>query len=212
MKILFIAILFIVSASVYIIKSSGYNPKPILVMKPSSYSSLDNLGRSLLRRFFKESELSEQIYIVCSSELCDKISLWNGFLQASVENKLEKRKVYLSSSLKEQSVFFPLAEIVSEVDNVLNKKSIIFINHNEENKFLKSEGKKPLIFYMTSFYVQRDKEPSSLICDGVEAFRRLPCLGAFYSRDFYKKNLDKNTSFAGMNRVSANKYVLYLYQ
>jgi len=197
MKYLFSGIFILVILSVYIIRQSGYNPKPILTMKASKYESPTIVGNGLFRRFFKEAQSINHFYIFCEPEQCSKIKIWKSFLNQSNLYKLEKRRVSAHESLSFAS------------QDISSSKSIFFYPLAME-KEVSVNPVSSIIFYMADFYVNSSEEKNLPKCTDVKRFKDLDCLSLNFSRKFYKKKFNSKNNHVGMEQISHNKYVIYL--
>ena len=198
MKILFIACVVTVFTSVYFIRKSGYNPKPILTMKASVYNSEVELGNALFRRFFKEAQSIKNFYIFCEKDECNKLNIWQSFLLASKQHNLNARNIVLNDGVNFQSSF----------SSVNSEYTINFYPISGDKQLIKDN--KGLFFYMVDFFVSKNQEPEGLECENKVDINNLNCLALNFSRRFYKKKFDINNTHVGMEKISHNKYIIYL--
>ena len=177
MKILIAASIVLVISSVYLIRQSGYNPKPILVMKASEYKTEADLGKALFRRFFKEAQTINNFYVFCESDQCGKLTIWRSFLENSDKNGLKKRNIITHSELN-----FNFSNNRRDTNFSLNLYPL-----SEQSQVVISQNS--LIFYMVDFYINENQEQPVSGCETIDSFKNFDCLASSYSKRFYKKKI-----------------------
>ena len=205
MKIIFAGMFVVVLGCVFLIRQSGYNPKPILVMKASSYESEEILGKSLLKRFYLEAKEIKNFIIICDFNPCPQEVIWNSFLLESQKNKLPARKYisYVHNLVDNKS------SLKNKVLNEVSSEGYTFqIIPKGIDEFPEMEN--TIIFYMSHLFINKSLEPTGvdMNCSEIKSFTNRECLSLSYSRRFYRKMKDASKSYIGVEKISYNKYIL----
>lgn len=203
MKIIFVGITLVVFACVYMIRQGGYNPKPILVMKASEYESQAKLGQSLFKRFFLEAKEIQKFVVVCNLADCKNNVIWSSFLGEANKSELPSRAYFNLVGSQENKD----AKINSALTS--NERSLIVTDSLADWQNMIT-GPEIILFFMTPFYVDATQEPKQTTCKYKNNLTNIDCLTLGYSRRFYRKNFDVSKTHVGMEKISNNKYLLYL--
>ena len=78
----------IVTAGVVLLLKYGYTPAPQRIMKPSHFANVEDLGRTVMKRFYGDLALEKTIVLGVQSERTRSLDFLRGYLKASKdENK-----------------------------------------------------------------------------------------------------------------------------
>jgi len=198
--------LFVIFGAVYFIRNSGYNPKPILVMKVSQYNNFSDLGKSLYKRFYLEAKNIQHFIVLCDYKSCEQKKIWQSFVSEINANQLKARKYF---SFVEKNLDENKLNNYLNLINTSDDFSLAILPLSLESQ-IKGNKQNQIYFTMTPFYVNKAQERGVDKCNDKNNLENLKCLSLGYSRRFYRKKFDPKNKHVGMEKNSSNKYLLYL--
>jgi hypothetical protein len=236
---IWIVLALMVSFGIYFGIKWGLKPKPIPVINPSKFDSLEQIGTVTYRRL-RQALRQEKLAVIGSAPwLRDYERFWNGFIAAARQDKWEVKFVFEDPALRpikdfpglqRRSLSWPDAtqEMVNDLKKTMRFGQLILVhttfNHSAHRgeislvKELEAELKRPLVsFTMLSYAVTPEEleriQPPCM--DEVAPGSRkeyAACAAVRISRRYMRKKHDPMRYWAAIERHGLKDYFIFIHE
>lgn len=230
-----------VSTTVYFTIRYGLRPKPIPVMNPTKFESLDQIGVVIYKRLHQNIRAERLVVLGSSPNLKDYDHVWAGLLQMALTNKKQKVAVFNHESLSADWVkkngltatSFSSADLdsdslIKKLKDMVSKGQLIFVHlptiesshlvNHSLSKRLDPVLRQPVLALSTlRFAINQDEldEIQSQCLDTSEdprGLRRLECAANKVARKFVKKRLSTENIWSVVERHGLKEYLVFIHQ
>lgn len=214
LKWVLMGIVLISGLAAFAVLRFGLKPRPIRQINPTAYENLASVGAASFRRVPQEWAPTRLVVLINSENEADSSSVWKGWLKtAMVESPGVVTHEVEVSDLGDLDLEF-LSERLQKNQRLVirwNPNTRHLKELNEQTASLGEElGVAPFVVVQQSSVV-RENQLGSLSCDS-EDETLLPCIGARYSKIYFRKKLPIDQIVAGMERHGRFLYVLFVYK
>lgn len=227
----------VISAGIYFSIRYGLRPKPIPLMKPTHFSSYEEVGVVTFRRMLQPIRSEKILVLGYDSADLDTLLVWQGLLKAARESGLRIQKVY-SLGLEQLPPYFSrfslqnldlqhLDDTKRELVKLRRRYGLhIFLVPSEMATHLRKDSMtKKLeasalgpVFSLTILPLVLDPEKQeelSSSCtdlDGEDYISRLNCITFKYAKSQWRKKIDSSKMQAAIERYGLKEYLLFLHR
>jgi hypothetical protein len=235
-KWFWILISVVISSSVYFSIRYGLRPKPISLMSPDHFASLEELGVVTFRRLYQPIRSEKIIVLGYDQQLPDAVLEWQGLIKAVVESKVRIHKVYFWEGLNLPPYFEhfethaftaqELPEIKKELISSRRKNGlIVFLAPTEEATHLRKDSvTKRLeasvmgpVFSLSQMPLVMEPErleklsPSCTDLDVEDYAHRLECVTFKYARSQSRRKMDLSKIQGAIERYGLKEYLTFIH-
>lgn len=236
-KWLWVVLALVISSSIYLSIRYGLRPKPIPIMKPTSFSSLEEMGVVTYRRL-RQQIRSEKV-LVLGVELSDPEgqNLWVGLMKAAVADKVTIQDVFVDSRI-ESSIFFQgfkttsfVADAPQDLKDTLIKGRrrnglVIVLASNQDSSHLRKDSltkileKSPLGPIMSlsqmplilNKEILEEKSESCADLDMSDFLSRSECVVYRFSKQHLRRKLSPEKLYGGVERYGLKEYLIFIHR
>ncbi len=239
LSIVWVIMAVMVSFGLYYGIKWGLKPKPIPVMNPSKFESLEQVGAVVYRRL-RQALRQEKIVVIGSAPwLREYDRLWNGFVAAAREDKWQIQVIFEDPSLRPIKEFSdlsrrplswptPAPEMIEDLKKSVQYGHLILVHttfnhsgHRGQNslvKELETAFKRPLMAFTMMSLATTAEELDAIQppCENETAPSNTreygPCAAAKMSRRYLRKHLDPLSFWAAVDRHGLKDYFIYVHE
>lgn len=226
----------VISSGIYLSIRYGLRPKPIPLMKPNHFSSLEELGVVSSRRLFQQIRSEKVLVLGHDPRLSDSLMVWQGLLKGAIDSKVKIRKIYYLGIEELPSYFRAfrteavdlsrLAEIQKELIQSRRRHGlVVFLMPTDQTSHLRKDSvTKKLeasvlgpIFSLSQRRLildPRELEEASSACtelDSDDFESRLKCIEFKYAKSQSRKKLDEDKLLGAIERYGLKEYLLLIH-
>lgn len=234
-----VALALIVSFGLYFGIKWGLKPKPIPVINPSKFDSLEQIGTVTYRRL-RQALRQEKVVVIGSAPwLREYDRMWNGFIAAAREDKWQVEYIFEDpalrpikdfSDLKRRPLSWPeaTADMAADLKKTMQFGHLILVhttfNHSAHRgetslvKELESQLKRPLVSFTMLNYAVTPEELERIqppCTDEVAPSTRkeyAACAAARISRRYLRKRHDPASYWAAIERHGLKDYFIFVHE
>lgn len=228
-----------VSTSVYFTIRYGLRPKPIPVLNPTEFSTLDEVGTAMYKRLRQNIRAERVLLLGSGQDIKDSLLIWSGLMRAAVADR-EKLIVFsrladpgFPADLKTEMFVFEDAMLqdgrfVDEVKKRIKMRQLVVIlAHTKEtthlvdgslSRQLEKAVRHPVLSLSTlKLAIDKDGldslQPQCLdASEDPDGVRRLGCAAVKVARKFAKKKLSPDKMWAVAERHGLKEYLVFIYE
>lgn len=226
----------VVSSGIYFSIRYGLRPKPIPLMKPNHFSTLEELGVVSSRRLFQQIRSEKVLVLGHDPRLSNSLEVWQGLIKGAVDSKVKIRKIYYLG-IEELPAFYRtfqteavdlsrLGEIQKELIQSRRRGGLVvfLMPTNQASHLRKDSITKKLeasvlgpIFSLSQRKLildQQELEEASSSCTDLDADdfeSRLQCIEFKYAKSQSRKKLDGNKILGAIERYGLKEYLLLVH-
>ena len=226
----------VVSSGIYFSIRYGLRPKPISLMKPTIFSSMEELGAVTSRRLFQPLRSEKVIVLGYDAGMKDSLLMWQGLVKAARESKVNLQKVYYSGVQELPEYFKQFSPQVIDENSIPQLKqelislrrrngAILFIVPTESATHLRADSlTKKLeatamgpVFSISQLPLVLDLEnleklsSSCTDLDPSDYTSRLQCVTFKYAKSQLRRKMDPHQIQGAIERYGLKEYLTFVY-
>lgn len=227
----------ILSSGIYFSIRYGLRPKPIPLMKPTSFVSLEEMGVVTFRRLYQPLRSERLVVLGYDPANPDSILVWRGLFKAAKESGVRVQKIFHLENTELPEYFnqfqltsfdmnSDLSEIKKELVQARKRNGTIFfivpsllathLNRQSITKKLEASRLGP-VFSLSQFPLELSDETIEKLSDSCielnpeDEINRIHCITFKYVKSLSRRKLDLTKMMGAIERYGLKEYLSFVY-
>lgn len=236
LKWLWVLIAVVLSSGIYFSIRYGLRPKPIPLMKPTHFSSLEEVGVVTFRRMFQPIRSEKVMVLGYEPSRQDSILVWQGLVKAARESGLNIQKVYYMGEEELPSYFkrfkvepLNLGQIESLQKELIRSRRrngifVFIVPRDEATHLMKNSFTKRLeasslgpVLSISQLPLVLDPEKQEELSGACTELgktsdqKRLQCITFKYAKSQWRRKIDPELIQGAIERYGLKEYLLFIH-